>query len=114
MAPLKYCIEEPSKKIIGKFVTSTNLSDTARKFADALDIVVLEDFTLQKYPSIKCNVSRKNGEKIYHLPFDQQYDRTLVEEERNECYIETVQEAEKLGFRRAWRWHGEDKNGNES
>jgi hypothetical protein len=51
-------------------------------------------------------VSRKDGIKIYHLPFDQQYDRTIIEEERNERYVETVKEAEALGFRRAFRWKG--------
>jgi len=56
---------------------------------------------------VKCNVSRRTGEKIYHLPFDQQYDRTLVEEDRDEYYVETVREAEELGFRRAFRWRGE-------
>ncbi len=39
--------------------------------------------------------------------FDQRYDRTLVEEERNECYVGTIKEAEALGFRRAFRWRGE-------
>ena len=67
---------------------------------------VRENFPFQQYPSIKCNVSRRNGEKIYHLPMDQQYDRTIIEQERNECYVETVAEAENLGFRRAWRWRG--------
>lgn len=95
------------RKIIkGVFVTSTSLSETAREFAKELGIVVREQFPFQKYPSIKCNVSRRTGEKIYHLPFDQQYDRTIVEAERNECYVETVDEAEKLGFRRAFRWRG--------
>ena len=95
------------KNIIGRFVTSTNLSDIAKNFATALDIEVQEDFPFQKYPCVKCNVSRRKEEKIYHLPFDQQYDRTLIEEERNERYVETVSEAEELGFRRAWRWKGE-------
>ena len=94
------------KQIKGVFVTSTSLSETAREFAKELGIVVREQFPFQKYPSIKCNVSRRTGEKIYHLPFDQQYDRTIVETERNECYVETVDEAEKLGFRRAFRWRG--------
>lgn len=107
---LKYCIENQSKKVIGKFITSTKLSDTARQFAKELDIVVLENFPFQNYPSIKCNVSRRTDEKIYHLPIDQQYDRTLVEEEHCERYVETVAEAEKLGFRRAFRWHGEEIN----
>jgi hypothetical protein len=39
-----------------------------------------------------------------HLPFDQQYDATLVELERGERWVSTVAEAEALGFRRAWRW----------
>jgi len=106
---LKYCIENPNKKVLGRFYTSTKLSDTAKKFAEALEIKPIENFPLKPYPSIKCNLSRRNNEKIYHLPFDQQYDRTLIEEERNECYVETVAEAEKLGYRRAFRWRGETK-----
>lgn len=94
------------KQIKGVFITSTSLSETANEFAKELGIVVKEQFPFQKYPSIKCNVSRRKGEKIYHLPFDQQYDRTIVEAERNECYVETVDEAERLGFRRAFRWRG--------
>lgn len=95
------------EKIRATFVTSTKLSEKARNFAKVLGVQVLENFPFQRYPSIKCNVSRRTGEKIYHLPFDQQYDRTLVEEERNECYVETVAEAEAHGFRRAFRWRGE-------
>jgi len=94
------------ERIRGVFVTSTSLSETAREFAKELGIVVREEFPFDRYPCIKCNVSRQTGEKIYHLPFDQQYDKTVIEEERNECYVETVVEAEKLGFRRAFRWRG--------
>lgn len=90
----------------GTFYTSTALSDMARKFASVLKIQIHEQQPLQEYPSVKCNVSRKTNEKIYHLPFDQQYDKVLVEEERNECYVTTVREAEDLGFRRAYRWRG--------
>jgi hypothetical protein len=92
------------------FITSTGLSDVAKEFANELGIEVKEKFPFEKYPSIKCNVSKRKGERIYHLPMDQQYDRTIIEEERNECYVKTVAEAEKLGFRRAWRWKG-DKTG---
>lgn len=94
-------------EIRGVFITSTGLSNVAREFADELGIEVKENFSFEKYLSIKCNVSHRNGEKIYHLPMDQQYDRTIIEQERNECYVETVAEAEKLGFRRAWRWRGD-------
>lgn len=103
---IKYRIDHPKEDIIPVLYTTTEISDMARKFADALDVKIYEKFPLKQYPSIKCNVSRKNNEKIYHLPFDQQYDRTLVEEERLEKYVETVAEAEKLGFRRAFRWRG--------
>jgi len=94
------------EKIKATFITSTRLSEKAREFAKVLGIQVIENFPFQRYPSVKCNVSRRTGEKIYHLPFDQQYDRTLIEEERNECYVETVKEAEELGFRRAYHWRG--------
>jgi hypothetical protein len=93
----------------GVFITSTSLSDVAKEFAIALGIQVKEKFPFEEYPSIKCNISRRTGEKIYHLPIDQQYDRTVIEETRNECYVRTVTEAEKLGFRRAWRWKGKQK-----
>lgn len=95
-----------SQKIVPCFVTSTSLSETAREFASVLRVKVLENFPFEAYPCIKCNVSRATGEKIYHLPFDQQYDTTLIEPERGECYVETVEEAEGLGFRRAFRWKG--------
>lgn len=95
-----------TNQITATFVTSATFSDTARDFANILGVKVLEHFAFNSYPSIKCNVSRKDSSKIYHLPFDQQYDRTVIEEERNECYVSTVAEAERLGFRRAWRWQG--------
>lgn len=57
-----------------------------------------------------CQVNKKRtGEKIYHLPMDQQYDRTIIEKDRNEHYVKTVAEAEKAGFRRAWRWRGKQQ-----
>lgn len=98
-------IENPSKEVAGTFVTTTTLSERARAFALVLDIIVHENFALADYPRIKCNVSR-GGERIYHLPFDQQYDTTVIDPRRGERYVATCQEAEDLGFRRAWRWKG--------
>lgn len=86
------------------FVTSTKLSDTAKKFASALGINVIEEKPLEKYPIIKCNIN-SNGNKIYHLPFDQQYDRTIIKN-NGEHYAMSVMEAESKGFRRAFRWKG--------
>jgi hypothetical protein len=94
------------ERVSATLVTSTRLSDDAREYARVLNVAVHEGVPLRPYPIIKCNTARRTNEKIYHLPFDQQYDRTIVEEERNECYAATVKEAEELGFRRAWRWSG--------
>lgn len=104
---IKYKIDHPHEKVGALLYTTTKLSDRAKEFAEYLGIGIAEEYPLATYPSIKCNVSRRNGEKIYHLPFDQQYDKTLIEEERNERYVETVEEAENLGFRRAWKWRGQ-------
>lgn len=93
--------------IKASFITSTKLSETARKFAEALGITIKENFPLDKYPVIKCNLS-STGNKIYHLPFDQQYDKTQIRT-KGEYYVSTVAEAEKLGFRRAWKWHSESQ-----
>ena len=91
-------------EIKATFITSTKLSPTAKAFADALGIKVIQEKPLDKYPMIKCNVA-SDGEKIYHLPFDQQYDRTLIIN-KGEFYAMTVKEAMDRGFRRAFRWSG--------
>lgn len=96
-------IEEPSKKYIGVFVTTTSLSPTAQKCAEILGIQVIENKPLDPYPLIKCNISR-NKEKIYHLPFDQQYDRTKIQLGSKDFYCATVAEAEAQGYRHAFKW----------
>jgi len=104
---IAYRIDHPRTQISACFVTSTKLSDRAQAFGKELQIKIVEGLPLEHYPCVKCNISKRDRTKIYHLPFDQQYDRTIIEEERNECYVETVKEAEELGFRRAFRWRGE-------
>ncbi|PJE52014.1 hypothetical protein COV28_01130 [candidate division WWE3 bacterium CG10_big_fil_rev_8_21_14_0_10_48_23] len=103
----RYKFDYPDKKVSARFYTKTELSELARSFAHDLKIELFENFELEKYPCIKCNVARHTGEKIYHLPFDQQYDTTIVEPARGEFYAMAVKEAEDKGFRRAWRWRGE-------
>lgn len=101
-------IDNPDATVSGRFVTTTELSDRARAFAERLEIRIDEGFAFdESYPCIKCNVSMANGEKIYHLPFDQMYDATVVHRERREFFARTVKEAEAAGFRRAFRWRGE-------
>ena len=80
-------------------------SPTALAFAKLLNIECLQK-PLGDYPMIKCNVSACTGEKIYHLLFDQQYDKCVITPSEGEFYASTVQEAEKAGFRRAIRWLG--------
>jgi len=55
------------------------------------------------YPCIKCNISQIDGTRIYHLPFDQQYDKVKIEPHKGEFYCTSVKEAEDAGFRRAFR-----------
>ena len=87
------------------FVTSTQVSDTARRVAYILNIDLRENVKLdKKYPKIKCNPDSPDG-KIFHLPFDQQYDNFQLGNNPNAFYAKTVAEAEKMGFRRAYRWH---------
>ncbi len=86
------------------FVTTTSLSPVARKAAEWLKIEVREGVPLDKaYPLIKCNINRATQERIYHLPFDQQYDRTKIIPALGEMYVRTVEEAESNRFRRAYR-----------
>lgn len=96
-----------SNQVSAVFTTSTSLSDVARSAAECLGITIKEQFPLdKKYPMIKCNINQTTGEKIYHLPFDQQYDRTRIILSKGECYASTVSEAESKGFRRAFRFSG--------
>ena len=93
------------KKLRPIFFTSTKLSDKAREMASALSVEVIEDHPIDVFPRIKCNINNDqfgNKTRIYHLPMDQQYDRTKIEKE-GEFYAYTVKEAEDAGFRRAFR-----------
>jgi hypothetical protein len=90
-------------KIKAYFVTSTALSETAKKFAEYLGVSYKESLPLGDYPRIKCNINHSTGERIYHLPFDQQYNRTTITHKTGERYAYTVAEAEEKGFRRARR-----------
>lgn len=90
-------------KIVPLLVTTTDLSDTAKEFARRLG-VIWKTVPMGEYPMIKCNIN--NGNKIYHLPFDQQYYNTKITEYTGERYVWTVAEATALGFRRAMKWRG--------
>lgn len=86
-------------KFVAVLISTTELSDMAREFAKYLEVMVFI-IPMGEYPMIKCNIN--GGDKIYHLPFDQQYHRTVIKNE-GEFYAYTVEEATKNGFRRAMR-----------
>lgn len=87
------------------FFTSTSLSSKAKEMANALSVEIIENEPLGEFPRIKCNINNDGlGQtKIYHLPMDQQYDRTIIGNRAGEFYAFTVKEAEDAGFRRAFR-----------
>lgn len=80
-------------------ITSGLVSDTAKQFAKILDIEI-RNWPMGDYPRIKCNIN--GADKIYHLPFDQQYNNTQINKP-GEFYALTVAEAEAAGFRRAMK-----------
>jgi len=104
---IAYQIENPNEDITGMLVTNISLSETARKFADILGIRIVENKDIGDFPRIKCNIGHDEfGQtRIYHLPMDFQYDKTKIEK-AGELMVSTVAEAEALGFRRTYKWHG--------
>lgn len=62
--------------------------------------------TIGSNPMPKRNINRTTGEKIYHLPFDINYDKTVIAPAHGEFYAATVPQAESAGFRRTHKWTG--------
>jgi len=82
--------------------TTNDLSETADEVVKFLgDQMEHKQVALSKdYPMIKCNVGKTDKRKLYHLPFDPQYDSIIIGNMDGEQYVETVQEAEELGFKK--------------
>lgn len=99
-----YQVDHPNEKVSCILVTNTKCSDRAKSFARKMSIIVKEGIDLGDFPRIKCNIS-DTGERIYHLPMDQQYDNVVIDKP-GEFYATNVREAVRRGFRRAYRWHG--------
>lgn len=100
-----YRISQQHRETTPVFVATISLSKEASMVASELGVDV-QRVPLERYPMVKCNVNPGTGEHIYHLPFDQQYDRVIVGNQPGEFYANTVAEAEAAGFRRAFRWRG--------
>ena len=74
----EYQYQHPRQAVSGALVTSTSLSEVTQRCAEYLGIRIFSGVPFQEYPRIKCNIG-KSGQKIYHLPVDQQYDTALVD-----------------------------------
>lgn len=100
-----YQLDHPEREAHCILVTNTDYSDRAKSFARQMGVNLISTFPMGEYPQIKCNLSN-SGERIYHLPMDQQYDNVKIDQP-GEFYASTVKEAEAKGFRRAFKWRGE-------
>lgn len=88
---------------ISILVSTTAFADDAIFAAKALG-VKLEVKPFDKiYPAIKFHKSR-TGEPLYHLPYDQQYDRIKMNISKGDKFLTSVEHAKKLGARRAQQY----------
>jgi hypothetical protein len=88
-------------EFIPVIATTKEPSDEVKEIAKSIGVRI-RVIKMGDYPMIKCNINQTTGEKIYHLPFDQQYNTTQINKP-GECYAFTVAEAVTKGFRRALR-----------
>lgn len=100
----EYQYSHPDADVVGVFVATNVFSPVAELCAERLGIKLFPNIPFTEYPRIKCNIGR-DGQKIFHLPMDQQYDNVQICDD-GERYVSTVNEALSLGFRRAYRWRG--------
>ena len=78
------------------FYTTSDYTKDAYNIADKYDIeCCIEKFnSVREYPPVKCLIH--NGDKIYYLPFDKEFDRISVE---NGCdYKFKIADAERAGY----------------
>ena len=100
---LEYALSQNANlKVVPVIVSTVQLSKMAQQFANRLGVEI-HVIAAGNPPLIKCNINNA-GEKIYHLPFDQQYYRTQIKNE-GECCVFTVKEATQKGFRRAKKYY---------
>lgn len=86
----------PQRHVYGVLVTTASLSPEAKEYANRLGVEIRENFQFEPYPLIKCvSISSR---KIYYLPCDSQYDNVSCSMHCDDIYVETVAEAEFLGY----------------
>jgi hypothetical protein len=90
-------------------VSTSAFAEDSKKAAQALNVKLVVMPLDKNYACIKVHKSR-NGEAIYHLPFDQQYDRVQMDISQGDAFVKTVKEALNMGARRAQKYQFK-KNG---
>lgn len=97
-----YSVDNKAQNAYGLLLATCGLSDKAKEVAERIGIKYEENAQFPDYPLIKCNIG-STGERIYHLPFDQQYDKVQIDYTAGEFYADSIKQAERKGFRRAQR-----------
>ncbi|WP_194852439.1 restriction endonuclease [Nonlabens antarcticus] len=93
------------KSFIPVFMTNIDLSETAMRFAKKLGVIIKKE-SFGDFDRIKCVARRLENNKItniYHLPFDQQYDKIKMSND-DVFFASTVKEVEEQGYRRAFKY----------
>lgn len=102
---MAYKKRNPEKKISPVFITTSVLSDVAKKYAKEFHVLIREEFPKKQVKNgnkyavqvIKCKITDK-GEKIFYVPFDDEYFDIKMYLQKGDAYYETVAEAEAAGF----------------
>lgn len=90
------------KNVKAVLFATTDLSLEASDIAIMLEVGFNKVPYNKYYPMIKCNITT-TGERIFHLPWDDYYDRVKIDLKKGEFYALTVNQAVAKGFRRAFK-----------
>lgn len=94
-----------NENVIAVLYSTTDLTEDAEFTAASLEVVFRHVLFNKFYPMIKCNISN-NGDRIFHLPCDDYYDRIHIEPHKGEFYARSIAEAVAHDFRRAFKYKG--------
>ena len=84
--------------------TSTSLFERAKKSVERLDIEVhsCEDmYHNDRPPKLIKSITSPSGERIFYLPFDEEYFKIRTNIKAGDMYCQTVAEAEAAGYKYA-------------
>lgn len=100
MTHFKLTHEKNGRRAKAVFYTTAKYVEVAKDAARVLGVDLRTEELNRSYPMIKCSVS-SDGDKVYYLPFDANYDKIKIDLHRDEWFAKTVNEAVAKGFRRA-------------